>query len=445
MTTNYHTAFPTGNAANAADVESRYSSLDTQITANAAAIVSNAIIAAVTTAEVVAARDAYASLDARLDALVMAGSSTSTLTNGAASAGQKNITVDSTTGFLAGALIAYTLVGGVIETNTVASITPTTLLVCANNIGTGGIANDTYVMVIPLGSLVSTGALDGASSQQQRFTKGVFLGPNASLVGDDSALLIGRAAVNPLGSGGSHGVRDESTYYYSAGGYASFDANPNAGGAAGMNHVNCFQARPKYSGVGTLDAIWGMTFQPTIAGPITNCYGVYILNPTYDGGDVDGILAGIYINELSGGDLGNYAIYVAGNNLSFLGGGVIAGGVNSFSAFAAAITTAVTDAKGLSIANPSVSGAGAITNVYGVYIGTLSRGESANYALYVEGANTTYLGGDIIIAGALDHNGTTAGFYGVAPTTRQLLATGAGATVDNVITALQTLGLVKQS
>ncbi|MCA9981517.1 MAG: hypothetical protein KDD89_11800, partial [Anaerolineales bacterium] len=37
------------------------------------------------------------------------------------------------------------------------------------------------------------------------------------------------------------------------------------------------------------------------------------------------------------------------------------------------------------------------------------------------------------------------GFYGVTPTERQLLATGAGASVDDVITALQTLGLVKQS
>jgi hypothetical protein len=37
------------------------------------------------------------------------------------------------------------------------------------------------------------------------------------------------------------------------------------------------------------------------------------------------------------------------------------------------------------------------------------------------------------------------GFYGVTPVTRQVLATGAGATVDNVITALQNLGLVSQS
>lgn len=36
-------------------------------------------------------------------------------------------------------------------------------------------------------------------------------------------------------------------------------------------------------------------------------------------------------------------------------------------------------------------------------------------------------------------------FYGVTPTARQLLATGASHTVDDVITALQNLGLVKQS
>jgi hypothetical protein len=43
--------------------------------------------------------------------------------------------------------------------------------------------------------------------------------------------------------------------------------------------------------------------------------------------------------------------------------------------------------------------------------------------------------------------GTSIGlsFYGVAAVARQLLATGAGATVDNVITALQALGLVRQS
>ena len=44
-----------------------------------------------------------------------------------------------------------------------------------------------------------------------------------------------------------------------------------------------------------------------------------------------------------------------------------------------------------------------------------------------------------------DGSGPAIGFYGVAPIARAVLATGAGATVDNVITALQNLGLVKQS
>ena len=37
------------------------------------------------------------------------------------------------------------------------------------------------------------------------------------------------------------------------------------------------------------------------------------------------------------------------------------------------------------------------------------------------------------------------GFYAKIPITQAILATGGGATVDNVITALQNLGLVKQS
>ena len=53
--------------------------------------------------------------------------------------------------------------------------------------------------------------------------------------------------------------------------------------------------------------------------------------------------------------------------------------------------------------------------------------------------------GDAELDGALNHDGATAGFYGTAPIAQAVLATGAGATVDNVITALQNLGLVKQA
>lgn len=41
--------------------------------------------------------------------------------------------------------------------------------------------------------------------------------------------------------------------------------------------------------------------------------------------------------------------------------------------------------------------------------------------------------------------GSRLGFYGIGPVTRQVLATGAGATADNIITALQNLGLLAQA
>ena len=62
-------------------------------------------------------------------------------------------------------------------------------------------------------------------------------------------------------------------------------------------------------------------------------------------------------------------------------------------------------------------------------------GSSASYSLYTE-AGTVRL-----MASAADK----IGFHGATPVAQQLLATGAGATVDNVITALQTLGLLRQS
>ena len=53
--------------------------------------------------------------------------------------------------------------------------------------------------------------------------------------------------------------------------------------------------------------------------------------------------------------------------------------------------------------------------------------------------------GEVDIGGNLNHDGANVGFYGTAPIAQAVLATGAGATVDNVITALQNLGLVKQA
>lgn len=119
-------------------------------------------------------------LDAAMNTLAInfavTGSTTATLTSGVSSAGQKVIDVDSTTGFLAGAPVAYTLVGGVIETNYVGTVNSLTRLTMTSNIGTGGIADDTYLTVLNLGSISSSGVVPGALQQAQVFTEGLTLG-----------------------------------------------------------------------------------------------------------------------------------------------------------------------------------------------------------------------------------------------------------------------------
>lgn len=57
----------------------------------------------------------------------------------------------------------------------------------------------------------------------------------------------------------------------------------------------------------------------------------------------------------------------------------------------------------------------------------------------IQGEQTIYL------SGRMQHTGAYLGFYNHAQSAQQLLATGAGHTVDDVITALQNLGLVKQA
>ncbi len=56
-----------------------------------------------------------------------------------------------------------------------------------------------------------------------------------------------------------------------------------------------------------------------------------------------------------------------------------------------------------------------------------------------------YIVGDVLSVDKFKHLGTTVGFYGTAPIAQAVLATGVAHSVDDVITALQNLGLVKQS
>lgn len=81
------------------------------------------------------------SLDAAISTISGAGGRF-TNANGAASAGQKVLTVDSSSGLVAGANVVYTLVGGVIETNTIATVDSGTQITLTDNIGTGGVPDN---------------------------------------------------------------------------------------------------------------------------------------------------------------------------------------------------------------------------------------------------------------------------------------------------------------
>jgi hypothetical protein len=125
-------------------------------------------IATANNSELVAARSSYASLDARLDVIenitVVAGGNVVTTANGAASAGQKTVTVVSTTGFVAGASVEYLLNGTTLEYNTVDVVTDSTHLLLDNNIGTGGILSGGLVSLISTGIPMAANAIPHGST-----------------------------------------------------------------------------------------------------------------------------------------------------------------------------------------------------------------------------------------------------------------------------------------
>lgn len=104
------------------------------------------------TAEVVTARGGFADLDARIGDIVVAsalgGGNAATLTNGTAAAAQKVVTVDSSTGLIAGARCAYALAGGAVEYNVIDTVDSPTQVTLTTNIGTGGIADNIYFSLI---------------------------------------------------------------------------------------------------------------------------------------------------------------------------------------------------------------------------------------------------------------------------------------------------------
>jgi hypothetical protein len=147
------------------------------------------------------------------------------------------------------------------------------------------------------------------------------LGANTSS-GDDAEILINRTATNPLGNGGSHAVRDESTYQQSSGtgGYASFDAIPTIVGSIYDNHEVSFQARPQISlSSSTVSSVYGLTYQPTVNSnsTVTGSYGLYV-DDALGSGSI-GAQYGVWCNPLTRGTA-NYCIYNEGTSPSYFDG-----------------------------------------------------------------------------------------------------------------------------
>ena len=77
--------------------------------------------------------------------------------------------------------------------------------------------------------------------------------------------------------------------------------------------------------------------------------------------------------------------------------------------------------------------------------GSIELQTDGNARLTVEAGGDIVIGEELELDGDFNHDGSNVGFYGTTPIAQAVLATGAAATVDDVISALQALGLVKQA
>lgn len=130
-----------------------------------------------------------------------------------------------------------------------------------------------------------------------------------------------------------------------------------------------------------------------------------------------------------------------------IGVGTVASGVSSTAVGYTADATATNavalgNAANAAAASATALGTGAAaTHATAVALGAGAATTAANQVMLGTANETAVAPGHASIGGAAKN----VGFYGVTPVARQLLATGAGATVDQVITALQSLGLLRQS
>ena len=157
MSTNYHTPIVLNAPGTPATVNAPLSALDSALTATNAN--TNAV-----TSEVATGRGGYASLNARFANLVLAGGNVATLTNSAAMELQKIVVVDSSTGFIAGARVAYLLMGETVEYNVIDTIDSPTQFTMITDIGTDGINDNAYISMITESEYQAAQAIPHAES-----------------------------------------------------------------------------------------------------------------------------------------------------------------------------------------------------------------------------------------------------------------------------------------
>lgn len=224
------------------------------------------------------------------------------------------------------------------------------------------------------------------------------------------------------------------------------------------DHIAGMQSVSNAAG-GTLTHVYGVLVNDLLTGgTITNHYAFYAETPTTGATITNNY--GVYVkDQRSVGTTINYALYTGGGDIDLNNGRITSALTHSPAANAngilAAIGGTIAEAGSgthsvmvtMQVSAPTITnGSAASTNGAALYIPNSGSGATNNYSLMI-GGGTAFMGGDVQMEAALDHNGTTVGFFGTAPTTKQTVsgAKGGNAALGSLLTALAAYGFITDS
>jgi len=290
------------------------------------------------------------------------------------------------------------------------------------------------------GYLLATGTRTGASSQAQTFTSGI-IGPSWKPASNSTTALqlqnaAGTAIATVDTTNGRFGIGVSPPGY-------PLDVITTAAAAAA-----------RFENQRTAGTNYGMLGGTSGSGATKNIgIAFYAIGATYN---IQMILGN------SGAPNASYTVYAPNLDPNYFGGSLGIGTTSPATLLHGLLTSAATNAVtnvltlGHDTTGTAAAGFGA-GQLFTLESSTTAAQSAARIqALWYEATHATRKA-DLVLTAydsggereglriRADGSGPALGFYGVAPIARAVLATGAGATVDNVITALQNLGLVKQS